>query len=209
MSVTGVLFSFTGRIPRKSYWLGLCATGVAAVLALVAVKLLFRFGPVERTWASVVAVNVVITFLLLGALWPVMAVTIKRLHDRGRSWLTLVLPSLFLFGSLAAQRVAEHIYEGKLLVKTDDPMELTLLLAPFLTLPTHTYALIGAFVFSSNAPRVASSISGGFWDYAAAFYAGQALAGLIYLAIGLWFFWEVGLRRGTVGPNKYGADPLT
>jgi uncharacterized membrane protein YhaH (DUF805 family) len=30
----------------------------------------------------------------------------------------------------------------------------------------------------------------------------------LLLAVGAWFFWEVGLRRGTKGANRYGPDPL-
>jgi uncharacterized membrane protein YhaH (DUF805 family) len=39
-------------------------------------------------------------------------------------------------------------------------------------------------------------------------YLADSLGGLILLVAGLWYFWEVGFRRGTVGPNKYGPDPL-
>ena len=35
-----------------------------------------------------------------------------------------------------------------------------------------------------------------------------AVAALVSSAIGIWMFLEVGCRRGTVGPNQYGPDPL-
>ena len=31
----------------------------------------------------------------------------------------------------------------------------------------------------------------------------------VNIVIGLWFLIDLGLLRGTVGPNKYGPDPLT
>jgi uncharacterized membrane protein YhaH (DUF805 family) len=32
--------------------------------------------------------------------------------------------------------------------------------------------------------------------------------GLIAFAIGVWAFVELGCLRGTIGPNRYGSDPL-
>jgi uncharacterized membrane protein YhaH (DUF805 family) len=31
---------------------------------------------------------------------------------------------------------------------------------------------------------------------------------LVIVAVGIWFFVELGCRRGTAGPNDYGPDPL-
>jgi len=36
-----------------------------------------------------------------------------------------------------------------------------------------------------------------------------ALCGLLGLPFAIWGFVEIGCLRGTVGPNKYGEDPLT
>ena len=33
------------------------------------------------------------------------------------------------------------------------------------------------------------------------------IAGMVFLAVLIWFFIEFGLMRGTVGPNRYGPDP--
>jgi len=35
-----------------------------------------------------------------------------------------------------------------------------------------------------------------------------SLIRLITIAVGIWFFIELGCMRGTVGPNRYGADPV-
>ncbi len=36
----------------------------------------------------------------------------------------------------------------------------------------------------------------------------RMIISLITVAIGLWFFIELGFFRGTAGPNAYGADPI-
>ena len=36
----------------------------------------------------------------------------------------------------------------------------------------------------------------------------KAVVGLIGLAIGLWVLIDLGLLKGTPGPNRYGPDPL-
>jgi uncharacterized membrane protein YhaH (DUF805 family) len=38
--------------------------------------------------------------------------------------------------------------------------------------------------------------------------SGWAMLALVVPVLGaLWLFWELALRRGTPGPNRYGADP--
>ena len=34
------------------------------------------------------------------------------------------------------------------------------------------------------------------------------IASLVMLAVGLWFLIELGILKGTTGPNRYGSDPL-
>ena len=36
-----------------------------------------------------------------------------------------------------------------------------------------------------------------------------SLIRLITVAVGIWFFIEFGCMRGTVGPNRYGPDPVS
>ena len=43
---------------------------------------------------------------------------------------------------------------------------------------------------------------------AAAIYALAGLIGLIAVVISIWLFIEIGFLRGTVGPNRFGPDPL-
>jgi uncharacterized membrane protein YhaH (DUF805 family) len=78
MSVAGVLFSLEGRISRSQYWL----KGVVPVLliGLVAGRLDSLLHTSFLSWIASVAV-----------LYPMFAITLKRLHDRERSiWFLLV-----------------------------------------------------------------------------------------------------------------------
>jgi uncharacterized membrane protein YhaH (DUF805 family) len=75
-----VFFSFEGRVGRKTWWL----YGVLAILglSLLGTALLRIAGVSERS--ADVAVNALL-------LWPALAVSIKRWHDRDKSaWWVLV-----------------------------------------------------------------------------------------------------------------------
>ncbi len=67
-----VLFSFKGRIGRRDFWIwiGLWFVGMLALFSLAGKNLL------DIQTAA---------FCLVCLLWPTAAVTVKRLHDRGRS----------------------------------------------------------------------------------------------------------------------------
>ena len=81
MTPAQIFFSFRGRIPRKTFWF----YGVLALLGLAAYGnlLLGILGVQEQRIDS--AVNAVL-------LWPALAVSAKRWHDRGKSgWWVLAL----------------------------------------------------------------------------------------------------------------------
>jgi uncharacterized membrane protein YhaH (DUF805 family) len=82
MSLRQILFSFEGRIPRKSFWL----YGVFGLLliSLMVTLLLGIVGVHERS--AEVAANLLIV-------WPAAAITVKRWHDRDKSawWLLINL----------------------------------------------------------------------------------------------------------------------
>lgn len=80
MTVQQILFSFQGRIPRKTYWIW----GFLALLGflLFGTFLLGILG-VNESVAAIV--------LNLAVLWPAFAVSIKRWHDRDKSgWWVLI-----------------------------------------------------------------------------------------------------------------------
>lgn len=75
-----LLFSFDGRIGRRTWWLW----GVAAMLGLALyATVLLRVAGVSAT-----STDTVVNLLLL---WPAVALSVKRWHDRGKSgWWVLV-----------------------------------------------------------------------------------------------------------------------
>ncbi|MEO6031643.1 MAG: DUF805 domain-containing protein [Burkholderiaceae bacterium] len=92
MTPLQILFSLEGRIPRKTFWL----YGVLALLlAAVFVMLLLGIAGVPDRVAEGVA-NLLI-------LWPAIAVTVKRWHDRNKSgWWVLInfIPVIGTFWAL-------------------------------------------------------------------------------------------------------------
>jgi uncharacterized membrane protein YhaH (DUF805 family) len=75
-----ILFSFTGRIPRRTYWLW----GVLALLGGAAgAFVLLRIAGVGESTAE--------TAVRLLVVWPAVAVSVKRWHDRDKSgWCVLI-----------------------------------------------------------------------------------------------------------------------
>jgi len=85
MKLRKILFSFDGRIGRRTYWL--------ALLALIAAVLVLNFAPFllgNEEWVFLI-LALTSQFIWLLSLWPLLAVGSKRLHDRNKnSWWLLV-----------------------------------------------------------------------------------------------------------------------
>ncbi len=84
MKLQKILFSFDGRIGRRTYWL--------AIIALIAAVQVVTIGPFFLD-SEMVAVMLIVTsqFIWLLSLWPILAVGSKRLHDRNKNgWWLLV-----------------------------------------------------------------------------------------------------------------------
>jgi uncharacterized membrane protein YhaH (DUF805 family) len=92
MSLQQILFGFSGRIPRRTFWL----YGVLGLLgASVAIELLLGIAGVPDAQRAAAEA------LLL--LWPSIAITVKRWHDRNKSawWLLInVIPAIGFVWSL-------------------------------------------------------------------------------------------------------------
>ncbi|SUX71871.1 Predicted membrane protein [Citrobacter braakii] len=89
MTIQQWLFSFKGRIGRRDFWIwiGLWIVGMLVLFSLASKQLL------DIQTAA---------FCLVCLLWPTAAVTVKRLHDRGRSgvWaLLMILAWMLLAGN--------------------------------------------------------------------------------------------------------------
>ena len=95
MKLQKILFSFDGRIGRRTYWL--------AILALIVAVQVLTFAPfLLESEAAVLMLALTSQFILLLSLWPILAVGSKRLHDRNKNgWWLLVfwlLPFALLIG---------------------------------------------------------------------------------------------------------------
>jgi uncharacterized membrane protein YhaH (DUF805 family) len=90
MNLKSLLFSFRGRIHRKTYWL------VALSLAVTWTGLAFSFAALDQFGQSPggIALMVIGAIIFLAALRASIAISVKRLHDRNRSGWWLFLFSL-------------------------------------------------------------------------------------------------------------------
>ena len=86
-----LLFSFEGRINRAKYWAAFVAIQVVVwIVAMVAVATNNSF-----MW-------VITGLLVLLAIWPGLAISIKRWHDRGKSGWWIFITFVPLIGGLWA-----------------------------------------------------------------------------------------------------------
>lgn len=89
MTLQQWLFSIKGRIGRRDFWIW---------MGLWLLAMLVLFTAAARDWLTLQTA----AFALVCLLWPTAAVTVKRLHDRGRSglWaLLLILAWMLLAGN--------------------------------------------------------------------------------------------------------------
>jgi len=85
IGLQALLFSFTGRIGRSTYWLKFLVPYFALYLVLLVVD--WTLGTLDRKEA----IGLLSGIFLLLALFPSVAVGVKRCHDRDRSgWFLLV-----------------------------------------------------------------------------------------------------------------------
>ncbi|GEM76082.1 DUF805 domain-containing protein [Vibrio sagamiensis] len=91
MSIQALLFSFQGRIGRKTYWLWNAFYYLAIIGLTISMSKLFP-GYVQ----------ILLPVCLLLLMLPDLAITTKRWHDRGKSayWLLLNIP--LVVGRLAS-----------------------------------------------------------------------------------------------------------
>lgn len=85
---------FSGRARRREYWFFMLFYAVFA-LVIVVLGLLFAAGSASLTnmGEGIGAMGVIYTLYVLGNLLPGLAVSVRRLHDTGRSgwWLFIAL----------------------------------------------------------------------------------------------------------------------
>jgi uncharacterized membrane protein YhaH (DUF805 family) len=146
--------SFEGRINRKPFWIAsLIMMAAAMVLSLVIVAPTTMMSPGLGVFVALI--------IWLALLYPVVALGVKRLHDRGKS------------GQLMAVFLAPS-----LILQLGD-----------LTGLTGREQLIG------NETVYLPNMLG--W-----------LLIVVSLGVAVWALVELGILKGTPGPNSYGPDPL-
>ena len=151
------MFEFSGRATRSTYWGTIFAGYLLWFLVGGLSKLIYPGLNEGGTDPAQIALGVGVIIGWLAWLLIVIAVSVRRLHDRGHSgWWVLVLntgPGLLIVITIVAAHSATEAVATR-------------------TIPI------------------------------------SILAGLLSVAIIAWGFVELGCLRGTVGPNRFGPDPL-
>jgi uncharacterized membrane protein YhaH (DUF805 family) len=108
---TRLLLSSSGRIDRASWWIASCALIVVGAIVL-------KLIDIVATTFSAVSIGIVLMMLFVLLLYCLLAVGVKRLHDRNkRGWwafLFLLLPLVLAFaiGALAPDLGPELTWTG-------------------------------------------------------------------------------------------------
>lgn len=135
-------------------------------------------------------------------------ITVKRLHDRDRSGRTLatIIVTLGFVGLFATLYIFLHT--GQFGSASVPPRQViyAAVFGPVGATVLHGLVPIFGFLAFDGLRGLASGI-----QHQAKMLedVGILLSSVYFVVVGIWFFWEVGLRRGTVGPNRYGPDPLS
>ncbi len=94
MDISTLLFTFTGRINRAKYWLGVGVLIAYWIVVGIVLSILF-YGLGGPGYILAIAAGAAAT---IGAMWAGCAIGIKRLHDRAKSgwWLLIfwVVPGI-------------------------------------------------------------------------------------------------------------------
>jgi uncharacterized membrane protein YhaH (DUF805 family) len=86
-----LLFSFGGRLNRGKYWLAFLITSVIAAVCISIFAVLMNGLRMGIYGGSVMVVIALITIVLIAIFWSSLALACKRLHDRNKSAVWLLL----------------------------------------------------------------------------------------------------------------------
>jgi uncharacterized membrane protein YhaH (DUF805 family) len=147
--------------------------------------------------------------LLVLPLVPAAAITVKRLHDRNWSWRLAAAIVLLIYLLIAVDDFSGYLQHGRLRwLNNAFDIYLAVLLPLFLVVTNVVPAIIlflsGAYDHAHNLMTSARTGQGLGATLPYVLRGSLHLTGAVACA---WYLWEVGLRRGTVGPNRFGPDP--
>lgn len=91
-----ILFSFTGRIPRRHYW----AAALIHIISVIPVAVLAQLSGDDQSMGIGLGLLLLITSVFL--IWSGLAVTVKRWHDRGKSGLWIFIGMIPIIGPIWA-----------------------------------------------------------------------------------------------------------
>jgi uncharacterized membrane protein YhaH (DUF805 family) len=168
----GQWFSFRGRIGRKTFWLGYVLPIFVASIVANTLDLALGLAPevtADAMPADAMPMAPISGLVSLLSLWPMLAGSIKRLHDRNRSgwWI-----GAFYLVSAVVGVIAFVMLAGVL---------------------AGLYEMRRDGVAPEMAPAAILVLVAG---------------GLVVFGFAMWLFIETGFLRGTLGPNRFGPDPL-
>lgn len=89
-----ILFSFTGRVPRRQYWAATLIPFIAIIPLMVVGELLQDDGSIG------LALGLLLLVTLVFMIWSGLAVTVKRWHDRGKSGAWILIGIIPLVGPI-------------------------------------------------------------------------------------------------------------
>ena len=87
-----ILFSFTGRIPRRQYWAG----ALIHFISFIPVMVLAQLSGEDQSVGVAVGLLMLLTFVFM--IWSGLAVAVKRWHDRGKSGLWVLIGFVPIIG---------------------------------------------------------------------------------------------------------------
>ena len=93
LTINQILFSFQGRIGRKTYWLSLLGMMVALFAAVIVLS-------VAGVGEDVLSIIVLLIYIPI--IWMSLAVQVKRWHDRNKSGWWVLITLIPIIGSLWA-----------------------------------------------------------------------------------------------------------
>jgi uncharacterized membrane protein YhaH (DUF805 family) len=91
MSMSQLLFSFSGRLNRKPYWLTVLVMVLILVVVLVLAFALGGAGLMTGDFSGLGVLLLILVLAYIPLLWVGLALGVKRLHDRDKSGWWLVL----------------------------------------------------------------------------------------------------------------------